>query len=592
MEVKFNDIQSQFTELKGELMPAIEQVMMNGDFILGSAVKNFEDQFAQYSGSKYVVGVDNGTNAISLALETLGIGEGDDVIVPANTFFADAIAVSGVGANIVLCDVDYATQLMAASDIEKVITPRTECVIVVALFGQMPEMAEILELQKKRDFKIISDCSQAQGALYHWKKTGQFGDIITYSFYPAKNLGAIGDAGAIGTDNEDYYNHLIKLRNYGSTKKYYHDFIGRNARLDTINSAVLSVKLNHLDKWNARRNEVAAKYNEKLSGIIDLIIPAIAQKNFSVQHIYPVKTKRRDELQAFLTEHGIGTGIHYPVPIHKQEAYREYDFGSNNSFPVTEQLSNEILSLPMHQYVTGEQIDHVCKIIKRFFSKKKIYCFYHIMLKHHFVQIVNEQMNTLITSGLYDEAAGIYVGALGDRHNCEVLKNVLLAFPKAQLIYYSENTDEFELATMRLIEKKVADEEEPFYALYFHGKGVSYPSSMRKAYTGGTYWRNHMNYWNIKRWKDAVQKLNDGHDTCGVKLQYATDPPAYQTHYSGTFWWATSDYLKKLPKISSLKITDRFQGEFWIGMANPNAASLSQEWVDYNSQKVWADPSI
>jgi dTDP-4-amino-4,6-dideoxygalactose transaminase len=365
--IKFNDLGSQYQELKTEIDNTIQQVLEKGNYILGSEVNELEENFAAYIGTKYSVAVSSGTEAIELALRCLDIKEEDEVITVSNTFIATALGISACGAKIVLVDCGD-DMLMDISKVEAAITSKTKAIIPVHLFGQCVDMASIGWLAEKYNLFIIEDASQAHGATNYGIKAGRRGNINCFSLYPAKNFSGIGDGGICTTDSKHYYEKLIMMRNYGSKIKYTHEFVGKNARLDTINAAVLIQKLPHLDKWNAKRNEFAALYSELLKDIPEIEIPVTNENNYHIWHLYVIKANRRDYLQQFLKGAGIETGIHYPTAIHQQPCYKDYDFGSNNSFPNTEKFATEILSLPMHSYLKSEEIEFVCEKIKAFYQ--------------------------------------------------------------------------------------------------------------------------------------------------------------------------------------------------------------------------------
>jgi dTDP-4-amino-4,6-dideoxygalactose transaminase len=366
-EIKFVDLNRQYQSIKTEVDAAMQKVLDKGDYILGGAVKEFEENFAKFCNTKYAVGVDNGTTALELALKTLNVGPGDEVITVANTFIATTLAISAVGATVVLVDAYEDTQLIDVSQIEKAITSKTKAIMPVHLFGQTADMDAIMEIAKKHELYVVEDCSQAHGAKHNGKICGTFGDINCFSLYPGKNLGAYGDAGILVTNNEDHYKKLMMMRNYGSIVKYHHDFLGKNSRLDTLQAAVLNVKLRHLDKWNAKRNENVIKYNELLKGVGDLILPTTKSYNYAVHHLYVCRTKRRDELMKYLNSKGVQCVIHYPIPVHLQKAYADLN-KPEGSFPATEKLAKEILSLPMHPDLTQDDIDYVVNTVKEFFN--------------------------------------------------------------------------------------------------------------------------------------------------------------------------------------------------------------------------------
>jgi dTDP-4-amino-4,6-dideoxygalactose transaminase len=368
MNIQFVDLKSQYLECKQDIDSAIQQVLNDGNYILGNQVKLFEDEFAKYCGVTYGVGVSSGLSAIELALKTFGITKGDEVIIPSNTFIASALPITSLGATVVLCEVNPDTQLMDVSKLEVLITGRTKAIMPVHLFGQIvPNMAKIMALCIKYDLFLIEDASQAHGASQDGRKAGSWGDISCFSLYPAKNLGAIGDSGIAITTSKDYYEKMLSLRNYGSVKKYYHNELGTNARLDTINASVLSIKLKALNKWNSQRNYIANMYHALLRDVGDIVLPKVADGNYSVYHLFVIKTKFRDELQKFLAEKNIGTVIHYPIPIHLQECYKGCFTGN---YPITEQLANEILSLPMHPYLTVDEVGYICTAISSFYKNK------------------------------------------------------------------------------------------------------------------------------------------------------------------------------------------------------------------------------
>lgn len=366
--IPFVDLKTQYRSIEKDIKKEIEEVLEKGDFILGEAVDKFEKSFAQFCDSKYCIGVSSGTEALSLSLRALNIGQGDEVITAANTFIATVLAISYVGARPVLVDINPQDYNIDLEKIEKHITSKTKAILPVHLYGRAVEMDKLLAIANKHKLLVVEDAAQAHGATYKDKKVGSFGVMGCFSFYPGKNLGAYGDAGAITTSDKLLYEKIKMLRNYGSSKKYYHDFIGYNNRLDTIQAAILSVKLKHLSDWNKRRVNNAKLYNQKLQGIGDLALPAISQDPTSVFHLYIVRTKSRDELAKFLNSNGVQCGIHYPIPIYAQEAY-SYLGCDSEDFLVTDRFSKEILSLPMYPELSQEQIDTVVELIKKFFKE-------------------------------------------------------------------------------------------------------------------------------------------------------------------------------------------------------------------------------
>lgn len=362
--IPFVDLKAQYASIKDEVHAAMDEVLSNTNFILGNQVAEFEQAFADYCETKYGVGVDSGTSALEMVLKAYEIGPGDEVITCANTFIATTLAISYTGATPVLVDIDPDTYMIDVNLIEAAITPQTKAIMPVHLYGHPVDMDPIMEIAERYNLVVIEDASQAHGALYKGRRVGSIGHAAAFSLYPAKNLGAYGDAGVIVTNDEIIAEKLRFLRNYGSTKKYYHRFKGYNRRLDTLQAAVLKVKLPYLDGWSASRRENAHLYQELLADT-PYGLPVEADGCVPVYHLYVIRTDRRDELQAFLGEKGIGTVIHYPVPIHMQEAYAELPY-QEGDFPVTERYANEILSLPMYAELTPDMVQTVVDALKEF----------------------------------------------------------------------------------------------------------------------------------------------------------------------------------------------------------------------------------
>ncbi len=373
MNVPFVDLKAQYHTLRNDIDNAMQRVIERTAFIMGDEVAQFEQAFADYCGVAYGVGVDSGTSALEMALRAHDIGEGDEVIIPANTFIASALAISYCGATPVLVDIDPDTYMMDTALVADAITERTAAIMPVHLYGHAVDMDAILALAIQHDLVVIEDASQAHGALYKGRRVGSFGHTAAFSLYPAKNLGAFGDAGVLVTDDPAIAEKLRLLRNYGSTKKYHHDMIGYNHRLDTLQAAVLCAKLPYLDAWGKARRAHAAQYAAQLADT-PLVLPKSAETVSPVHHVYVVRTAWRDELQAYLKERGIGTVIHYPIPIHLQPAYAELGYEAGD-FPVTERYAREILSLPMFAELTDEQIDAVVAAIEDFFMEKAMAAF-------------------------------------------------------------------------------------------------------------------------------------------------------------------------------------------------------------------------
>lgn len=357
MNVPFLDLQAAYFELKGEIDGAIKRVLESGWYILGEEVDAFEHEYAAYCEVKHCVGVANGLDALHLALLALGVGPGDEVIVPSNTYIATWLAVSQCGATPVPVEPDEATYNLNPTLIEAAITPRTKVILPVHLYGQPADMDLILEIARKHGLKVLEDGAQAHGARYKGTRLGAHGDAVAWSFYPGKNLGAYGDGGAITTDYPEIADRIRVLRNYGSRVKYVNDVRGFNSRLDPLQAAVLCVKLQYLDRCNEARRDIATRY---LSGLADvgLIVPFVPDWAEPVWHLFVVRSGERDQLQHRLKQMGIGTLIHYPIPPHLQGAYADLGLGKG-AFPIAERIHEEVLSLPMFPSMTLEQTNQV-----------------------------------------------------------------------------------------------------------------------------------------------------------------------------------------------------------------------------------------
>jgi len=357
--ISFLDLKSINSHSREEFHYALDRVLDSGSFVLGNEVESFENEFSAYCGARFSIGVANGLEAISLTLRAWGIGPGDEVIVPSNTFIATWLAISHVGAKPVAVEPNTLTYNIDPLKIEAVITNKTKAIIAVHLYGQPADMDLIVEIGKRYKLKILEDAAQAHGALYNGKKIGSLADAAAFSFYPGKNLGALGDAGAITTNNNDLYNRLRTLRNYGSHVKYEHLVLGFNSRLDEIQAAFLRIKLSKLDAENNHRKKIAKLYNELLKKS-DLILPYIPDWADPVWHLYVVRSKKRKELVDKLNNSNVGSLIHYPIPPHLQKAYKDRN---KDSFPITESMSKEVLSLPMGPHLNEADIKKVCEII-------------------------------------------------------------------------------------------------------------------------------------------------------------------------------------------------------------------------------------
>lgn len=364
MKVPFLDLKVQYQSIKHEIDPAIQGVCADAAFVLGKYVFEFEKEFAKYCQTSDCVAVNSGTTALHLALLALGIGLGDEVITAANTFIATCEAISYTGAQVVLVDCDEKTYTLDPVKLEAKITRRTKVILPVHLYGQTADMDPILEIARKHNVVVIEDSAQAHGATYKGKPTGGLGVMGCFSFYPGKNLGAYGEGGAITTSDPAIAEKLRKFRDHGSNKKYYHDVVGYNYRMEGIQGAVLNTKLKHLNTWNEMRHKNAELYRKYLAGA-DVVVPYEREGCRHVYHLFVIRHKRREGLMAYLKENEIDSLIHYPIPVHLQNAYRHLGLGKG-SYPVTETITDEIVSLPMFPELSEEQIRHVADKIKGF----------------------------------------------------------------------------------------------------------------------------------------------------------------------------------------------------------------------------------
>jgi len=370
MTVPFVDLQAQYRSIKSEVDAAIQRVLDTSAFVLGREVEAFESAFAEYVGAEFCVGVSNGTAAIQLALTACGVGDGDEVIVPANTFFATAEAVSTANATPVFVDCDPDSCNIDASKIEAAITPRTRAIIPVHLYGQPADLDAVFSVAERHNLIVVEDAAQAHGARYKGKRVGPLGRAGCFSFYPGKNLGAYGEGGAVVTNDKDVARRVRLLRDHGSEQKYRHEIVGYNFRLEGIQGAVLGVKLKHLDRWNELRRGHAALYRELLAPHVDagsLALPREMPYAESVQHLFVIQADARDSLQRFLSAAGVQTGIHYPVPIHLQPAYASLGH-KEGDFPEAERQARRLLSLPMFAELTGRQINYVAEAVGDYFA--------------------------------------------------------------------------------------------------------------------------------------------------------------------------------------------------------------------------------
>ena len=370
MKIPFVDLKSQYNAIKHEIDTAIHQVLGCCAFAGGPFVENFEKAFADFCGCCHAIGVGSGTEALWLSLLALGIGPGDEVITVPNTFFATTEAINLCGAEPVFVDIDETTYTMNPDFLENAITPKTKAIIPVHIFGQMADMDPIMKIARAKGLFVIEDACQAHGAEYKGQPAGTIGDAGCFSFYPGKNLGAYGEAGAIVTNDSELAHKISTLRDHGQSKKYHHERIGCNARMDGMQGAILSVKLKHLRKWNEARKINARTYDALINGGDGITLPKRADFNHHVYHIYALRTKNRDKLIGHLASHNIQTGIHYPIPLHRQRAYQYLDLGTR-SFPVSEACAEEFISLPMYPELTEDQIGYVSNKINDYISSSR-----------------------------------------------------------------------------------------------------------------------------------------------------------------------------------------------------------------------------
>ncbi len=360
MKVPFSILERQYKMYQEEYEAKALEVLRKGWYILGEETEKFEEEYAKYIGTKYSLGIDNGLNALVLAFRALNIVQGDEVIVQGNTFIATVMGITINGATPIFVEPDEFYNI----DIEKIeerITEKTKAICVVHLYGQATKMDKVLELCKKYNLKLVEDCAQAHGAEFNGQKVGSFGDVGCFSFYPGKNLGCFGDGGAITTNDEEIYKRIKMLRSYGSEKKYHHIEVGYNARLDELQASLLRIKLSHLSELTKEREEIVKRYlNEIKNPLIQL--PKLRENCTHVWHLFVVKVEERDKFQNYLEKNGIGTVIHYPIPAHLSEAYRDLGYKAGD-YPITEDYANTIISLPLYNGMTKEEIDYVIEKI-------------------------------------------------------------------------------------------------------------------------------------------------------------------------------------------------------------------------------------
>ncbi len=363
MNIHFLDLGAAYRELKSEIDAAVERVLTSGRYILGPEVEAFEDSFSEYTGAIHSIGVANGLDALHLALKVLEIGPGDEVIVPSNTFIATWLAVTQCGATVVPIEPNPLTFNINIEEIQASISPRTKAIIPVHLYGQPADLDPILKIAKEHNIFVIEDAAQAHGSEYKDKRIGAHGDLVTWSFYPGKNLGALGDGGAITTNNQYFAQKLRALRNYGSRIKYVHEELGFNSRLDPLQAAVLAVKIAHLDSWNERRQKIAELYINRINNK-KVILPYVPEWVKPSWHLFVIQHPERDRLQSFLQEAGIQTLIHYPIPPNKQQAFSKQII--NYKCNLAEEISKSILSLPIGPHLSDEEVSFIIKKVNNF----------------------------------------------------------------------------------------------------------------------------------------------------------------------------------------------------------------------------------
>lgn len=360
--IKFLDLKKINNRYREEIDSRIKNILDKGWYLQGEENENFTKNFANFCGTKFALGVANGLDALNLIIKAYGFGNGDEIIVPANTYIATILAISENGCIPILVEPDIKTYNINPDSIEEKITTKTKAIMVVHLYGQAVQLEKIWKIAKKYNLKIIEDSAQAHGAIYQENRTGNLGDASGFSFYPGKNLGCMGDGGAVTTNDEELFNKIKAIANYGSDRKYHHIYKGVNSRLDEIQAAILDIKLKHLDSDNNKRREISKYYRENIKNS-KIILPDTYDEKSHVWHIFAVRTQNRDEFQKYLTEKGIQTIIHYPTPPHKQGAYKEWN---NLSFPITEEIHNTILSLPISPVMTDSEIEKIVEVVNEY----------------------------------------------------------------------------------------------------------------------------------------------------------------------------------------------------------------------------------
>ena len=370
MKVPFVDLKTQYLNIKPEIDEIFKDILINTSFICGKYVSSFEKEFAKAHKAKYFVGLSSGTDAVHLMLWASGIGAADEVIIPINTFIATAEGVSLCGATPVFTDNNPETYNIDINKLEEKITERTKAILPVHLYGHPVEMNSIINFAKKNDLLIFEDACQAHQAAYNGKKVGNFGKAGAFSFFPGKNLGAYGEAGGIITNDDNYYQKLIRMRGHGSVKRYIHEEIGHNYRMDEFQAGTLLVKLKYLEEWTNRRRKIAQLYKSLLNNIEEIVCPIEIEGSFHVYHLFVIRilNGKRDVLKEYLSKNGIATGLHYPIPIHLQKAYNHLGY-KKGDFPVAEEQAKQLISLPIYPEMENEKVEYVCEQIRIFFNE-------------------------------------------------------------------------------------------------------------------------------------------------------------------------------------------------------------------------------
>jgi dTDP-4-amino-4,6-dideoxygalactose transaminase len=368
MNIQFLDLKPQYTSIQGEIHASIQQVLASGSFVLGKPVLDFENRFSEAHSVKHCIGVSSGTDANHLSLSMIDIGPGDEVIIPVNTFIATAWGATLCGSRPVFVDCHPESYNIDPLKIERAITKKTKAIVAVHLYGQATDMQPLQEIARRHDVHLVEDAAQAHLAEYNGKKVGGIGISAAFSFYPGKNLGAYGEAGALTTNDNEIARKARMFRDQGQSEKYHHDSYGHNYRMEAIQGAVLGVKLKYLPQWTAQRRAVAGKYRQLLGDLEQVSLPKEMPYAKHVYHLFVIRARRRDDLKAFLEQKGIGTGLHYPIPLHLQKAFQHLGY-KKGDFPVAEKAADEILSLPMYPELTDQQIEYVCDSIREFYPQ-------------------------------------------------------------------------------------------------------------------------------------------------------------------------------------------------------------------------------